>query len=38
MYPGHMEPLGSKQPHVEIETLYEYPNAQSKQNRISVNI
>ncbi|XP_065648852.1 uncharacterized protein LOC100207979 isoform X6 [Hydra vulgaris] len=28
MYPGHMEPLGSKQPQIEIETLYEYPNAQ----------
>ncbi|XP_057307758.1 uncharacterized protein LOC130645700 [Hydractinia symbiolongicarpus] len=26
LFPGHLEPLGSKQPQVEIETLTEYPS------------
>jgi len=28
LFPGHMEPLGAKQPKADIETLTEYPSPQ----------
>ena len=30
LFPGHMEPLGAKQPRVEIEVLSGYPSPQGE--------